>query len=510
MAPAALLTQDDLRRWRDCPRAFWLHRQPGEALPWVTVPSADERDDPLIDAGPSAEQALRATFPQACVIRTPHTQAEWDVAIQRTQAKLAQGFLAQAKADEEGRALIGACLRSAEGVQVRIDVLAAGRLGLRVLKTRFATVGQDADVDTVALWAHVLARGGWRIQGMGLLLIDTDFVYPGHGCYAGLFREVDLAPVLGSRSVPDWLVAMRQCEQGGLPTIPEAAPCARQGGCDVLEACGATPAPNTTPAPDSLETMGRELAAELRAEGHLTLATVTEARLPDARRQRAWRAVLKGAPELDAALPVLIRELPHPRALLRIDTIGYATPIWPGTQPYQVLPCQWTCEIETPTGAWQSHAFLAGPDGDPRRHFATTLLNALGKQGAVIAYNAGFERNRLRELAAHFPDLAPALDALQARIVDLFQIARGHAYHPAMCGSWSFAAITRAFAPDLATEGLDGQDGLTPQTAFAMSISTTTTEAERQALRMRLLAHGQREAAVLMRLLACFEAGPAA
>ena len=56
------------------------------------------------------------------------------------------------------------------------------------------------------------------------------------------------------------------------------------------------------------------------------------------------------------------------------------------------------------------------------------------------------ERNRIRELAQWFDDLAPALESILPRIVDLFQFARGHYYHPVMAGSWSFRAMARAVA----------------------------------------------------------------
>lgn len=146
--------------------------------------------------GPAPGAALRASFPGAVVIDAPHTPAEWARAVQDTAARLREG-----RAREEGWTLFGACLASDDGAQVRIDVLTRGAHGLRLFKVRYATVGGEADVDAVALWAHVAARCGLRVHGVGLMLVDTDFIYPGHGCYAGLFREVDLAPVLGSRPV---------------------------------------------------------------------------------------------------------------------------------------------------------------------------------------------------------------------------------------------------------------------------------------------------------------------
>uniref|UniRef100_UPI0025BC8F08 hypothetical protein n=1 Tax=Aquabacterium sp. TaxID=1872578 RepID=UPI0025BC8F08 len=175
MPSTDLLSQDDLQRWRACPRAHWLHQHP-QARAHATHCQAlpDEADALLLDQGPGAEQALRASYPEARLIPTPHTDAEWDAAIARTQAELAQGWLLGPQAQEAGRALIGACLHSKEGVRVRIDVVAAGRLGLRLFKLKYATVGDEADVDTVALWTHVVLRGGWRVQGTGLLLIDAD------------------------------------------------------------------------------------------------------------------------------------------------------------------------------------------------------------------------------------------------------------------------------------------------------------------------------------------------
>ncbi|MDO9315667.1 MAG: DUF2779 domain-containing protein [Burkholderiaceae bacterium] len=507
LADDSLLNDDDLRRWRACERRFWLHRRvaidrPGPAAIEVR---ADLTGEAAVVCGPQPGDALRATFPGAVVIDAPTTPTGWQAAVQHTS-----DCLRDKRMQAEGRALFGACLVSDDGVQVRIDVLARGEHGLRMFKVRHATVGDEADVDDVALWVHVAARCGLRLESVGLLLVDTDFVYPGHGCYAGLFREVDLSPVLGSRPVARWLVDMRTCDRGSEPAAESGAKCRLHGGCDFVDHCRAqAPLAAQTgidsAGPAQLEIVGREQAVDLRREGHADLYSVPPERLADARHRRAVRATQQGAPILEPAVAALMRAHPYPRHTLRFDTIGFAVPVWSGTQPYQVLPFQWTCDVEPAPGERVRHAFLADRYGDPRRAFALTLLQALGRSGPVFAYNAGFERNRIRELAQHFEDLSEALEALLPRVVDLFQIARTHYYHPAMRGSWSFKSVFRSIAPELDATRFDCAGETSSQAAFAHylqpGLDATTRERLRQALRL----HGERQIEALHRMVAMFE-----
>jgi len=508
-----LLNHDDLRRWRACSRRFWLYRRRGPAVADCTASTAlaaDTSAEAAVVHGPDTDAALRASFPLADTIATPQSQAEWVQAMRHTLTCLdAEHMVA------EGWAILGACLTSEDRAQVRIDVLTCGTRGLCLYKVRYATVGEDSDVDAVAFWTHVAARCGLRIQSVGLLLVDTDFIYPGHGCHAGLFREVGLAPVLGSRPVAAWLAAMRDCVRGAEPPATPGEHCTKGGGCEFAHNCQARAPTTPVPVPDpqaSLEIVGRELAAELRAAGHLNLHSVAPASFQNARHRRAVRAIQQGAPLLEPEAAALMQALPYPRHCLRFDTVGFAVPIWAGTRPYQVLPFQWTCDVQGADGQRVHHSFLAdAKGGDPRRAFACTLLQVLGDSGAVLAYNAGFERNRIRDLARQFDDLAPALEAVLPRIVDLFQIARAHYYHPMMAGSWSFKSISRAVAQDMAQgiesciDGCDGVGAPSAQVIFARSLQRGLDDAIRRQLRAALQAHGQRQTEVLHRLAAWLE-----
>ena len=71
---------------------------------------------------------------------------------------------------------------------------------------------------------------------------------------------------------------------------------------------------------------------------------------------------------------------------------------------------------------------MATSDGDPRRPFAEALIAAIGAEGPIFVYNAGFERSVILELAAAFPDFAPRLQAPAGRLFDLLPLTRDNYY----------------------------------------------------------------------------------
>ena len=521
-----------LRDWRACARRFWLGQQQAVA-PCSADADADHgpgarRTDPAdhsaVDSagaagrsdspaqpsaalpGSLAEAALRASYPLATVLQPPaaHDAAAWAQAEARSRQLLSGS--GPAAAHEPGWALIGACLSSRDGVRVRVDVVQRGAHGWRLFKLRWATVADEADVDEMALAAHVAAHGGLRVASVGLLLVDTDFLYPGHGLYAGLLREVDLGPVLGTRDVPAWLLAMQALRRAASrPPVPLGAPCTRDGGCPQLSACDL---PCEAARPDDprtrLDILGRELADELRHEGHHNVHSVPLARLVNPRLRRAAQAVQQGRPVVEPAAGPWLAALPWPRHWLRIETIGFAIPAWPGTRPYQVLPFQCSLDSQAQPGAAVQHqGWLAPAGADPRPGFVQRLLQLLGADdGPVLAYNAGFERNRITELARqaqHSGDAATAtaLEALLPRIVDLFALARANAYHPDMAGSWSARAVFEAWVPEAGAHhfALPGWRSLLH--AYGATVQQGLPQTQVAVLRRALLAHGQRHTAAL-------------
>lgn len=81
-----------------------------------------------------------------------------------------------------------------------------------------------------------------------------------------------------------------------------------------------------------------------------------------------------------------------PRTWLDFETIGFAVPRWIGTRPYQQVPFQFSAHVETADGTITHREFLSLDGSDPRRACAEALVEMVPTTGAVIGYNASFEK----------------------------------------------------------------------------------------------------------------------
>jgi hypothetical protein len=179
-------------------------------------------------------------------------------------------------------------------------------------------------------------------------------------------------------------------------------------------------------------------------------------------------------------------------------------PIFAGTRPFEALPFQWSCHIETSRGRVEHAEFLELGTEPPMRRLADSLLATLGTTGPILVYTP-YERRVLKELAARYVDLAAALEALEQRIVDLHPATRRHYYHPAMQGSWSIKAVLPTVAPELRYGALgEVQDGLAAQHAYFEAIKPGTTDARRATLRRALLDYCRQDTLALVKLVEFF------
>jgi hypothetical protein len=176
-------------------------------------------------------------------------------------------------------------------------------------------------------------------------------------------------------------------------------------------------------------------------------------------------------------------QLTYPRYYLDFESIQFAIPIWVGTSPYQQLPFQWSCHIQSSVEGLKHSDFLDTSGNDPRRSFAESVLEVCGDTGPIIVYNQSFEKRIIKELAILFPDLSGPLLALNERMFDLLPVVKKNYYHPQMKGSWSIKHVLPCLVPELSYAELgDVQDGTEAQKAYLEIIGSNSDNSERQAL----------------------------
>ena len=206
-------------------------------------------------------------------------------------------------------------------------------------------------------------------------------------------------------------------------------------------------------------------------------------------------ATASGQPYVSPDLAHLLCGYEPPTCYLDFEAMMPPIPLYEGTRPYQTIPFQWSLHAMAEDGVLCDREFLASGDGDPRRGFAQTLIEALDAfDGPIMVYSA-YEKTRLNELAVAFPDLAVSLAAIIARLVDLLPVVRGAVYLPEFWFSNSIKSVAPALSPGFGYSDLENvADGLAASVAFLQLASGAIAERDEvNKLRASLRAYCQRD-----------------
>lgn len=370
-----------------------------------------------------------------------------------------------------------------DGVLVRVDImepLGDGRWHMAEVKSAGSV--KDYHLGDLATQLWVTGNTGIPVASAAIRHIDTRFVLRREGDYRGIFKDThllaDLQPLIARRG--DQVAAARQMLGGPEPDHPVGAHCEAPFTCEFMGYCH-----HDLPAgPDWPVTVLPGGAGKRWLEkGIQDIFALDAALLTSATHQHVHWATVTDTPyhDVDGARAA-ISAWAYPRTWLDFETIGFVLPRWIGMRPYAQAPFQFSAHIEAADGSIEHREFLSLDGSDPRRACAEALLALIPDQGAIIAYNAPFERGCIAELAATFPDLAEGLNRLNDRLVDLLPVTRNHWYHRDQRGSWSIKAVLPTVAPHMNYASLDVKDGMQAQQVYLEAIHPDCSQERRQAI----------------------------
>lgn len=483
------LSKSKLLSALQCPKRLYLEIHQPEL---VRVDSALQA---RFDAGHVVGATARSLFPGGRLIEHPN---DLTAALRDTEAALG---------GSDDVVLFEPALRHG-GILIRADILIRRSGRVRFLEVKSSTEVYDYHLQDAAIQAWVIDGAGHPVDRASIMHIDSSFVYAGDGYYRKLFAEVDVTQDIAAlkAQVPELMMRSQKLLAGPLPDVAVGKHCSDPFSCPFLPHCDRD-APEF---PLSIFSSHWRVRDQLLAEGYRDVREVPLERVESRKLQRIWRSTTSGQPELDLASARVIQELGLPRYYLDFETIQFAVPIWAGTSPYEQLPFQWSCHLQTVDGALGHREFLDVSGDAPMRSFADSLIAAIGSEGPILVYS-GFESRILRELGTRYPDLAAPLAAIAARLFDLLSVAREHYYHPVMKGSWSIKSVLPTIAPELDYAALgEVNNGGAAQSAYLELLNPETAPARRAQLFEALRVYCQRDTLAMVRLAQFFTEGFAA
>lgn len=197
-------------------------------------------------------------------------------------------------------------------------------------------------------------------------------------------------------------------------------------------------------------------------------------------------------------------DISYPVYFLDFETCQPSVPLYDGIRPLMQVPFQYSLHyVNRENGTLHHREYLAGTGYDCRRELAERLCGDIPENVCVTAYNTGFEKSRIKELAEQFPELAPHLMAIHGNMRDLMiPFQQRWYYDRKMEGSYSIKYVLPAICPgdpELDYKNLEEiHNGNEAATAFSALSEMSAEDAERT--RKNLLAYCRLDTLALVKV----------
>ena len=334
-----------------------------------------------------------------------------------------------------------------------VDILRVEPDGVHIVEVKSSTHINDIYYHDMAYQTWVLMRCGLNVKSVSLMHLNNQYVRQG---------ELDLQQLFVVEDCTDEVLAMQdevgECiadlksvaAQDGEPDVGIGLQCKNPYECGYRGWCWRhLPKPSVF----DLNRIQMRKGLELAERGIVSFEDAAEAGVATNARQQVQIACdLEGAEEIidREGVARFLDTLSFPLYFLDFETMQPAIPPFDGVRPYQQIPTQYSLHVLRSADAELEHfEFLADAHGDPRSEVAEHLVADIPMGVCSLAYNMGFEKGRIRELADAFPDLAPHLLDIADNMRDLLvPFSSGWYYAKAMGGSNSIKAVLPALFPD--------------------------------------------------------------
>jgi hypothetical protein len=404
---------------------------------------------------------------------------------------------------------------SYDGNFCSVDILRVCGGGVEITEVKSSTGINPIYYDDIAFQYYVLSSCGLNVKKAFIMHINNEYERQGDIALTELFTTHDCTTIVLAmqRDVAANIERFKKnAEEENEPNIDIGMYCVEPFECVYRTYCWKH-IPKNSVFDISGYGLRRNKQFELYKRGVISYKQILESgeKLNDAALLQIETSVYKKPPVINReAIRIFLDALSWPLYFLDFETFNEAIPPFDGLRPYMQVPFQYSLHIqETPGAAPEHREFLAKEGVDPREELAERLCADIPQNVCLLAYNMGFEKRCIKELANWLEkggknNLAAHLMNIHENFKDLMKPFQSRDYYSCeLDGSYSIKKVLPAFCPDdpdLDYNKLDlVHNGSEAQTAYS-DLAGKSPE-EREVIRAALLAYCRLDTFAMVKIL---------
>lgn len=441
-----LLTKSRYTTFRQCPKCLWMNiNKPEEAIEEVIPESR-------IQAGIEVGNLAKTYFGVYHDATKYKADGSIDIAamLRETQKLMS---------DPTVETICEAAFEK-NGCYCAVDLLHREKDGWAIYEVKSSTGGDDKAPEQVQIWdisfqTYVLKSCEVNITGIYLMRLDSNYVLNGALDVKGLFYLNDMQdevaaelPKMAARCTAAQAILAQTKE----PSTDINKGCFKPYGCPFFEYCKRI---HDVPTPSVFDLYSMRWDIALKnyySKGIKSFEQLLKFPKLNEHHKIQIECALENKDFIDKEeIKRFLGRLRYPIYHLDFESIQPVIPVYQGTSPYQQIPTQYSLHIQRSEFDTCEHKeFLADAhSANPMREVAEQLCRDIPDDKMVMVFNDRFEKDRLKEMAAAFPDLREHLLAIRNNVEDLLKPFRAWGYYrPAMDGSFSIKKVLPALFPN--------------------------------------------------------------
>jgi len=462
------LSKSQFIRGLQCHKSLWLYRNKPELRA-----EPDAATQAKFDAGHEIGTLAQQLFAGGTLIE--FDREKFRERIKDTQTAIAAGVKT-----------IYEATFSYDDVLVMVDILHRGPRGWELYEVKSSTGLKEYHVPDTAVQYYILSGAGLKVVKASVVHLNNEYVRQGDLKVKKLFTISDISEQVQDIQpfIKEQLDKQKKMLSKSVPDIDIGSHCSDPFECDFWDECW--------------KKIPEDSVFDLREKGIDKFklyreGIVKQKDIPldilNAKQRFQVESTLKKKNKIDTTkIEDFLKQLWYPLCYLDFETFRAPIPLYDGCWPYQKMPFQYSAFIqEKEGGKLTHHEFLAEPGEDPRMPFVESLVGMVPKGACIMAYNATFEIQRIRELAEFYSKHKAPLNKMIDSFVDLMlPFKLRHVYFWQVKGSYSLKEVLPALVPTMSYEEMEIADGGMAEQAY-LDMCATDDMKERTRIRKALL-----------------------